>query len=66
MRFSLGTPVTFMVASLTSVILPSLLMVTSGSREDSMRLLAYWEACFVKVTSLAAAKTPRTVPLVSL
>src|SRR3990172_1219683 len=39
-------PVTLMVASLTSVILPSGLIVTRGSRDASIRLLAYWEACF--------------------
>jgi hypothetical protein len=32
------------VASFTSVILPSGLMVTSGSREASIKLRAYWEA----------------------
>ena len=38
------TPVTFIVASLTSVILPSGLIVTRGSRLDSIRLRAYNEA----------------------
>src|SRR5665647_3479418 len=42
MSFERGMPVTFTVASLTSVILPSGLMVTNGSRLASIRLLAYW------------------------
>src|SRR5438309_598414 len=57
MSRSRGTPVALMVASLTSVILPSTLMVTSGSRLASMRLRAYWEACFWAVTSRTAAVT---------
>jgi hypothetical protein len=34
-----------MVASLTSVIVPSGLIVTSGSRLASISERAYWEAC---------------------
>ena len=45
MSFSRGTPVTLAVASLTSVILPSGLMVTSGSTLASIRLRAYCAAC---------------------
>ena len=41
MSRSRGTPVTLMVASLTSVILPSGLIVTNGSRLASIRLRAY-------------------------
>jgi len=36
--------VTLIVASLTSVILPSGLIVTSGSRPASIKLRAYWAA----------------------
>ncbi len=55
-----------MVASFTSVILPSELIVTSGSSEASTRLRAYPEACFCAVTSRAAANTPSTLPRASL
>jgi hypothetical protein len=41
-----STPVTFVVASLTSVIFPSALIVTSGSRLASINLRAYRDACF--------------------
>ena len=37
-----------------------------GSRLASMRLRAYWEACFWAVVSRAAAKMPRTSPRTSL
>jgi hypothetical protein len=64
--FSREMPVTLIEPSLTSVILPSGLMVTSGSSEASIRLRAYCEACFCAVTSRAAANTPRTLPATSL
>ena len=41
-------PVTLTVASLTSVILPSGLMVTRGSRLASIRLRAYCAACLLR------------------
>ena len=41
------TPVILMVASLTSVILPSGLMVTRGSRLASIRLRAYCDAALI-------------------
>src|SRR5581483_3788496 len=52
---SRATPVTFTVASFTSVIFPSGLIVTSGSRLASIKLRAYSAACFWAVTSRAAA-----------
>ena len=52
-ELSRSMPVTRAVAALTSVILPSGLMVTSGSRVASSRLREYSAACFSAVTSRA-------------
>jgi len=54
--------VTLIEPSLTSVTLPSALIVTSGSSDASIRLRAYCEACFCAVTSRAAAKMPSALP----
>jgi len=43
--------------------LPSALMVTSGSSDDSIRVRAYCDACFWSVTSRAAATLPLRCPL---
>ena len=73
MSTSRGRPVTLIEPSLTSVILPSALMVTRGSKLASMRLRAYCEsvpaccsACLRAVMSqLAIAETPTTAPTAS-
>ncbi len=64
-----GTPVTRTVASFTSLIVPSGLIVTSGSRLASIRLRLYAlarrtasSAFFRSVMSRAAAKTPAISP----
>ena len=63
MSCSRGLPVSLLVASLTSVIFPSGLIVTSGSRLASIKLRAYAEeyrsfssACFFYVMSVLISR----------
>ncbi len=72
MSFALGTPVTLMEPSLTSVILPSGLIVMRRSGLASMRLRAYWDvfrACSSarrrSLMSRAMEDPPRMAPVPS-
>src|SRR3989442_9440609 len=63
---SRGTPVILILATITQVICGRGLSVDVGSCDLSIRLRAYWDACFCAVTSRAAANTPSTLPPTSL
>ncbi len=62
MSLSLVTPVTLTVASFTSVIFPSRLIVTSGSRLASIRLRAYADVRFCPDISRMIFAIPTIMP----
>src|SRR5712664_1275812 len=64
-QLSRGIPVTFTVASFTSVILPSGLIVTSGSTLASIRLRAYCVRRISSEMSFEINRKPIGLPVVS-
>src|SRR5665647_2851985 len=65
MSSSRGTPVTLILASLTSVISPSGLIVTNGSTAASIRLRAYRTACLSSVMLRLIIDVPTIAPSAS-